>query len=92
MNILIITFGSRGDVQPYLALGKGLKTAGHDVTLCTAEQFEPLIRENGLNYGYMTGELLKLIDTDAGREALEETMGVFGSLKTMAKLARQTNP
>ncbi|MFN2139625.1 MAG: glycosyltransferase [Candidatus Promineifilaceae bacterium] len=92
MNILIITFGSRGDVQPYLALGKGLRTAGHDVTLCTAEQFEPLIRENGLNYGYMTGELLKLIDTDAGREALEETVGVFGSLKTMAKLARQTNP
>ena len=92
MNILIITFGSTGDVQPYVALGKGLKAAGHEVTLCTAEQFEPLITEHGLNYGYMTGELLKLIDSDAGREALEETVGVFGSLKAMAKLARQTNP
>jgi hypothetical protein len=25
MNVLIITVGSRGDVQPYVALGKGLK-------------------------------------------------------------------
>lgn len=92
MNVFIITFGSRGDVQPYVALGKGLKTAGHDVTICTAEQFESFIREQGLDYGYMTGELLKLLDTDAGKEALEETVGLFGSLKTMAKLVKQTNP
>jgi UDP:flavonoid glycosyltransferase YjiC (YdhE family) len=28
MQILIMTIGSRGDVQPYVALGKGLKQAG----------------------------------------------------------------
>ncbi len=32
MNILILTISSRGDVQPFVALGKGLKTAGHKVT------------------------------------------------------------
>ena len=92
MNILIITFGSRGDVQPYVALGKGLQAAGHQVTLCTAEDFEPFVRENGLEYGYMSGELLRLMDTDAGREAMEETVGLFGSLKSMVKLTRQTKP
>ena len=50
MRILILTFGSRGDVQPYAALGKGLQRAGHEVTLCTAEQFEPFITANGLNF------------------------------------------
>ena len=70
MNVFIVTFGSRGDVQPYVALGKGLKASGHDVTICTAEQFQPFISEQGLNYGYMTGDLLKLIETDAGREAM----------------------
>ena len=32
MNILISTFGVRGDVQPYLALAVGLQHAGHCVT------------------------------------------------------------
>ena len=31
MNIFIVTFGSRGDVQPYVALGKGLKAAGFPI-------------------------------------------------------------
>jgi sterol 3beta-glucosyltransferase len=92
MNIFIVTFGSRGDVQPYAALGKGLQIAGHSVMVCTAEDYEPFIREHGLEYGYMTGELLKLIDTDAGREAMEETVGLLGSLKSMIKLTRQTKP
>lgn len=92
MNILIITFGSRGDVQPYVALGKGLQQAGHAVTVCTAVDFEPFIREHGLAYGYMTGELLRLVDTDRGKAAMEETTGLVGSAKTMFKLLRQTNP
>lgn len=92
MNILIITFGSRGDVQPYVTLGKGLKAAGHTVTICTAEDFEPFIRSHGLEYGYMTGELLQLIETSEGRAALEDTVGLFGTLKTMLKLVQKTKP
>ncbi len=92
MKVFINTFGSRGDVQPYVALGKGLAADGHEVTVCTAESFAPFITENGLNYGYMTDELLQLVDTDIGREAVEETVGVIGSLKTMAKLTKMAMP
>ena len=35
MNVMILTLGSRGDVQPYVALGVGLQRAGHRVTLAT---------------------------------------------------------
>jgi sterol 3beta-glucosyltransferase len=31
MNITILTVGSRGDVQPYLALAGGLRRAGYQV-------------------------------------------------------------
>jgi sterol 3beta-glucosyltransferase len=92
MKVLVISFGSLGDVQPYVALGKGLKKAGHEVTVCTAAQFEDFVREQGLDYGYMTGELLELLDTDAGKDALEDTVGLFGTIKTMIKLVRRTNP
>ena len=33
MRITIITIGSYGDVQPYIALGLGLQAAGHNVCL-----------------------------------------------------------
>ncbi len=36
MKVVILTLGSRGDVQPYLALAVGLQQAGHQVTLAVA--------------------------------------------------------
>jgi sterol 3beta-glucosyltransferase len=35
MRIVIPTIGTRGDVQPYLALAAGLSAAGHSVTVMT---------------------------------------------------------
>jgi sterol 3beta-glucosyltransferase len=43
MNILIITIGSRGDVQPYVALGVGLQAAGHRVTIATLASFAAFV-------------------------------------------------
>src|SRR5579859_3325433 len=50
MWITFLTLGTRGDVQPYLALGLGLQRAGHHVTLATPVEFEPWIRRYGLNH------------------------------------------
>ena len=89
MNIFIVTAGSRGDVQPYVALGKGLKEAGHAVTLCTCASFEPFITEHGLNYGYMNDDFMKLVDSEAGREAMESGGNVFGLIKSMLLLMKE---
>ena len=62
MNIFIITLGSRGDVQPYVALGKGLHEVGHTVTVCTCAAFESFITEQGLLYGYMSNDFLDLLE------------------------------
>ena len=50
MNITILTAGSRGDVQPYVALGVGLKQAGHVVRLPAPEIFRDLITKAGLDF------------------------------------------
>ena len=36
MNIFIVTAGSRGDVQPDVVLGKGLKEAGQALTMANS--------------------------------------------------------
>ena len=71
MNILILTLGSRGDVQPFVALGRGLKAAGHSVTLSTAAIFAQFVADNGLTYAHMDDRLIKLAETKAGRAAME---------------------
>jgi len=92
MKILIITFGSRGDVQPYVALGKGLQASGHVVTICTASRFESFITDHNIAYGYMTDEFLRIIDTDMGREVIEDSAGMFGIIRSLFKLIKYIKP
>ncbi len=50
MRIGIITIGSRGDVQPYIAVGKGFKRAGYEVRLLTHGAFADAAREEGVDF------------------------------------------
>ncbi|MQA92145.1 MAG: hypothetical protein GEU90_18285 [Gemmatimonas sp.] len=36
----ILTLGTRGDIQPFVALGVGLRRAGHAVTFATMPTFQ----------------------------------------------------
>lgn len=56
MKITICVIGSRGDVQPTIALGKGLSQAGHDVRLFTHEMFQDLARTHGVDFVPLPGD------------------------------------
>ncbi|CAE6475911.1 unnamed protein product [Rhizoctonia solani] len=56
MNINIMIVGSRGDVQPYLALGKKLQQYGHDVRLSTHETFRKMVKDAGLRFYNIGGD------------------------------------
>ena len=71
MRITILTVGSRGDVQPYIALGKALQEAGHDVRLVAHAPFAAWIREHGLDVYPMAGNPLEAMQEEAGRNWLE---------------------
>jgi hypothetical protein len=36
-RVLILTFGTQGDVRPFVALAKGLRAAGHHWVTCTSQ-------------------------------------------------------
>ncbi|MBN1681319.1 MAG: glycosyltransferase family 1 protein [Anaerolineae bacterium] len=48
MHITLLGLGSRGDTQPYIALGRHLQQHGHTVTLCAGDDFETLVNGYGL--------------------------------------------
>jgi sterol 3beta-glucosyltransferase len=56
MRITCLTIGSRGDVQPYIALGKRLMQDGHHVRIATHIEFEDWIRGHGIDFKPVVGD------------------------------------
>ncbi len=56
MNITILTYGSRGDVQPFLPLARGLMDNGHHVILAAPARFERLVDEHGIQFALLAGD------------------------------------
>lgn len=67
MKISIAAVGSRGDVQPYVALGLGLQKAGHSIQLIADLEFEHFILEKGLSFAPISANPRKLLDEDFAR-------------------------
>ena len=49
-RIVLNTFGSFGDVHPYLALGMELRARGHEVVLATMEIYREKVQQVGLEF------------------------------------------
>jgi len=63
MHFVCLTIGSRGDVQPYIALGLGLMKEGHRVTIVTHEEYKEWVVGFGIEHrtaGGDPGALMKL--------------------------------
>ncbi len=72
MRIVLIALGSRGDVQPYIALGKGLKNAGHTVRLATTQEFEARAESHGLEFYSIRGNSQEAMERKEWRELSEK--------------------
>ena len=49
-HFLLTTFGSLGDLHPYIAVGIGLRDRGHTVTIATSEIYRPKVEGEGLEF------------------------------------------
>ncbi|PIH00032.1 glycosyltransferase [Deinococcus sp. UR1] len=70
MRVTLIALGSRGDVQPYVALGLGLRRAGHAVRLASHEAFRALVTGAGLEFAPMRGDVQEVVNSPEMRAAL----------------------
>lgn len=61
LNIVIMIVGSRGDVQPYVALGQTLRKQGHRVRIASHETFRSFVLENALEFYSIGGDPKELM-------------------------------
>ncbi len=73
MHITILTVGSRGDVQPIVALAAGIQRAGHTVRLATHINFETLVRQGGLEFARLERNAQAIVNSPEGQARLETT-------------------
>ncbi len=95
MRITVLSLGSRGDVQPLLALAVGLqKTGRHKVRFAAPDNFEPLANEYGLNFSPLGVDTQKMLGTggiDPDRNMLSWLWQVVRSMKPLTeRIAEKT--
>lgn len=71
MNIGIVTYGTRGDVQPYLVLALGLRAKGHEVTLAAPENFKDFVEDYGIRFHSIHGNVDQLLYSPEGLRVLK---------------------
>lgn len=71
MKITMLTVGTRGEVQPCIALGLGLQAAGHQVNIATHATFETFVRNSRLEFSLIDVDIEKYLKSDEGRATLE---------------------
>ncbi|XHF97473.1 Sterol 3-beta-glucosyltransferase [Aspergillus wentii] len=76
MRITCLTIGSRGDVQPYIALCKGLIAEGHRPKIATHAEFGPWVRKHGIDFAPVDGDPAELM-----RICVENGMFTYSFLK-----------
>jgi UDP:flavonoid glycosyltransferase YjiC (YdhE family) len=80
LNVAIQVVGSRGDVQPFIALGRVLKEShNHRVRVATHAVFQKLVEDNGLEFFNIGGDPVVLMAFMVKTPGLFPTMDVIKS-------------
>jgi hypothetical protein len=86
MRATIIAPGSRGDIQPYLAIGVGLMRAGHVVRVVTTMDHDALVRSFGLELSSVPLDVQAALQTKTASSALEGG-GLISSFREFRRIA-----
>lgn len=85
MRIVLSTWGTTGDVHPFLALAERLLQAGHEVRVCTSEIYRERFAEIGVDF-YGVGIPF---DPDHFNQTMDQIVQVKNPLKSAILVAKE---
>lgn len=84
MKIKILTVGTRGDLQPFVALGKKLVENGHKVAICTGKSFKNFVESNGVAFFPVRLDYTELIQSNEGQKMMgSNPIEIARTIKTL---------
>ena len=93
MRITVFAAGSRGDIQPCVALSRRLQEAGYRVCLAAPQDFREFVQEHGVRFCPLRGDVQKIMASDTAREFMETAgSNPFKSIHAMRTLIAPVIP
>jgi len=89
MKIILMSVGTRGDIEPFLSIGEFLKEKGHYVICSFPEQFRQITVESDLEFASLGAKFIELLESDDGKAALGGSGSGFSKFLATVRLARQ---
>ena len=87
MKTIFMSVGTRGDMEPMLAIGEIMQEEGHQVICAFPEQFGHLVEHSKIEFASLGEKYIELLESDAGKKAMGGGSGPEKLLATL-KLAR----
>lgn len=88
-RITIIASGTRGDVQPAIALGRALQTAGYQAKILASPNFRGWIEKHGLEAAPSQLNIQEVMESEGGQEWVERGHNPMVQMRVMKKLLAQ---
>ncbi|WP_344588510.1 glycosyltransferase [Actinomadura vinacea] len=85
MRIVLVTNGSRGDTEPYAALGAGLRGRGHDVRLVASKTYAGLADDARIDFLPLDVDIPEQFGGTEGRRWLGAGGGTIASVRGFRK-------
>ncbi len=89
MRIGILCMGSRGDVQPCVAIGRGLSGKGFAVSITAPAEYADLVTRNGMRCQPVSQSLRRMYRTEPGSSRLRENLH---QNRLLLKRRQETSP
>lgn len=89
MKITFLAYGTRGDVQPPLALAKTLQGRGHQVRISASSNFTDWIEIHGIESAPTAVDIQALMASEGGLEWIEHGTKQIRQLRIMTNLLKQ---
>lgn len=90
MKILLISIGTRGDIEPFLAQAEILTEAGHEVHCLFPEQFRETVDKLGFPFLGFDRRFLEMLETESGKSVMGGGGNAINKIKNFIKLIRSS--
>lgn len=91
MKILLISIGTRGDIEPFLAIAEMLQKKGHETLCCFPEQFRAHTIDSKQNFIGLSAKFLELLDSKEGKIAMGGKASIFEKIKAYYQLYKRSS-
>ncbi|MCW5518109.1 glycosyltransferase [Muriicola sp. Z0-33] len=91
MKILLISVGTNGDIEPFLAIAELLKEKGHDIVCCFPEQFRTITKEANHHFVGLGAEFLELLESVNGKIVMGGRASIIRKIKAYYSLYQKSS-